>query len=485
MSLRLRLLLTLVPLFILGLIAADVATYAALQSFLTSRVDQQAMQAHIPIEQYFTRPTEGGPGQPGTGGPPGPGGPFPQGTYGQLRSSTGVVLKSQTFTFSSDTSTHPLLPSDLQPGTHDHPKLITVSGSGSISSYRVYADRTNDGTGDIVIAAVPLADMQATLDRLLVLELGVSAGVTLVLALAALLIVRRSLQPLERMGATARSIVAQRLNRRVSPASEGTEVGRLGLALNAMLGELETAFAARAESQERLQQFVSDASHELRTPLTSMRGYAELLRRGDGMEPERVQLAARRIEEEAKRLGILVDDLLLLARLDQGRALQRNRVDLEGLVADGCADARVVDPTRQVSPRVLAPLAVVGDEMRLRQVLGNIIRNALVHTPAGTPIEVTLREEADSAVIDVVDHGPGIPAAEAERIFERFHRADPGRSRDRGGSGLGLSIAAAVVAAHQGRLSVIETPGGGATFRIELPLHSQAQAEPGRETAAT
>ena len=482
MSLRLRLLLTLVPLFILGLIAADVATYAALQSFLTSRVDQQVIQAHIPIEQYFSRPSEGGPGQPGTGGPPGPGGPFPQGTYGQLRSPAGAVLKSQSFTFSSDTS-HPVLPSDLQPGTRDHPRLITVNGSGSIGSYRVYADRTNDGSGDIVIAAVPLSDLQATLERLLILELGVSAGVTLVLALAALLIVRRSLQPLERMGATARSIVAQRLNRRVSPAGEGTEVGRLGLALNAMLGELETAFAARAESQERLQQFVSDASHELRTPLTSMRGYAELLRRADGMEPERVQLAARRIEEEAKRLGILVDDLLLLARLDQGRALQRNRVDLEGLVADGCADARVVDPSREVSARVLAPLAMIGDEMRLRQVLGNIIRNALVHTPAGTSIEVTLREGAGWAAIEVADHGPGIPSADAKRIFERFHRADPGRSRDRGGSGLGLSIAAAVVAAHQGRLSVIETPGGGATFRIELPLHSQDQPKPVGEPA--
>src|SRR6202171_2270056 len=402
MSLRLRLLLTLVPLFILGLIAADVATYTALRSFLTSRVDQQVIQAHIPIEQYFSRSPDGGPG-PQPGGPPGPGGPFPQGTYGQLRSPTGAVLKSQSFTFSSDTSTHPVLPSDLQPGTHEHPKLITVGGSGSINSYRVYADRTNDGTGDTVIVAVPLADLQATLERLLILELGVSAAVTLVLALAALLIVRRSLQPLERMGATARSIVAQGLNRRVSPAGEGTEVGRLGLALNAMLGELEKAFAARAETQERLQQFVSDASSAQRNTLTSMRGYAELLRRGDGMEPERVQLAARRIEEEAKRLGILVDDLLLLARLDQGRALEHNRVDLEALVMDACADAGVADPGRQVRARIAAPLALAGDDMRLRQVLSNLLRNAIVHTPPGTPIEVVLRPQNGYAVMEVVD----------------------------------------------------------------------------------
>ena len=486
MSIRLRLLLTLVPLFVIGLAAADIATYAALQSYLTARIDQQAIQAHIPIERSLLGSTGNSAGAGGGGNPDsgptrgGDSGPFPQGTYGELRSPAGSVLKAQTFTFSSDTSTHPILPADLQPGDQAHPKLLTVPGAGSISSYRVYVDRANDGSNDIVIAAVPLSDLQATLGQLLGLELAVSAGVTLVLAVLALIIVRRSLRPLEKIGDTARSIVDHGLNQRVSPATERTEVGRLGLALNEMLGELESAFAARAASQERLKQFVSDASHELRTPLTSMRGYAELLRRNDGMDQGAVQLAARRIEDEAARMGVLVDDLLLLARLDQGRALQRKRVDLEGLVADATADARVADQTRRISTRVLAPLVIAGDELRLRQVLGNIIRNALVHTPAGTPIEVTLRAEPSLAVIEVVDHGPGILPADAERIFERFHRADPKRSRDRGGSGLGLSIAAAIVDAHRGSIAVQPTAGGGATFRIELPLDQALPPRPSR-----
>jgi two-component system OmpR family sensor kinase len=208
-----------------------------------------------------------------------------------------------------------------------------------------------------------------------------------------------------------------------------------------------------------------------------MRGYAELLRRNEDMEREEVLTAARRIEDEAARMGVLVDDLLLLARLDQGRALQRNRVDLEGLVSDATADARVADPARRISARVLAPLVIDGDELRLRQVLGNIIRNALVHTPAGTPIEVALHAEPGLAVIEVVDHGPGIAEADAGRIFERFHRADPNRSRDRGGSGLGLSIAGAIVEAHRGSISVVPTSGGGATFRIELPLDAPPPGE--------
>jgi two-component system OmpR family sensor kinase len=272
------------------------------------------------------------------------------------------------------------------------------------------------------------------------------------------------------MGDTARSIAASDLGQRIRPANDTTEVGRLGLALNAMLEELEKAFAARAESEQRLRHFVSDASHELRTPLTSMRGYAEMFRRNPAMERSDIATGMRRIESEAERMGVLVDDLLLLARLDQGRALERQDVNLEGLVTDACSDARAADGGRVVTARVSAPLWVVGDEMRLRQVLNNLLTNARVHTPAGTPIEVTLDRKDEMGVIEVIDHGPGIPAANAAKIFERFHRADPGRSRDRGGSGLGLSIVDAVVAAHGGRISVAATRGTGATFRIELPL---------------
>jgi two-component system OmpR family sensor kinase len=236
-----------------------------------------------------------------------------------------------------------------------------------------------------------------------------------------------------------------------------------------MLAQLEAAFAQRASSEQRLRQFVSDASHELRTPLTSMRGYAELLQRNPDMSRGDVLLALRRISDETTRMGVLVDDLLLLARLDQGRPLERKPVDLEALAGDACADVRAIDENRAVTLHAGAPAVVEGDELRLRQALGNVLRNALVHTPAGTPVEVEVTTPDGRAVIEVVDHGRGIPRGQAERIFERFHRADPRRSGDQGGSGLGLSIAAAVVAAHGGSISVHETLGGGATFRLELP----------------
>jgi two-component system OmpR family sensor kinase len=310
----------------------------------------------------------------------------------------------------------------------------------------------------------------ATLSHLLLLELLVGAAVVVVLVIATWLIVRRGLRPLDRMGETARAIAGGELGRRISPADPTTEVGRLGLALNSMLTQLEAAFAQRAAVEQRLRQFAADASHELRTPLTSLRGYAELARRNPAMDPAELEAALGRIESEARRMGVLIDDLLLLARLDQGRPLERAPVDLEALVADACSDARVSDPGRAITARVTAPLVVTGDEPRLRQVLANLLRNALVHTDPGTPVEVELGEERGWAVIRVIDHGPGIPATARGRIFERFHRADPERSRDQGGSGLGLSIVAGVVGAHGGRVAVLDTPGGGATFRVELPL---------------
>ncbi len=471
MSLRLKLLLTLVPLFVVGLVAVDVGTYGALQSYLLSRTDQQVLAAHQSVGDYLTGHDShdgGGGGGPSSSGS-GPA-PFPQNTYGQLRSSAGTVIKEQTFGFGTNNNAKPVLSANLKPGTHQSPNLLTVSGTGGVDRYRVYVDTADDVAGDILIVAIPLDEVDVTLAQLLGLELAISAGVTLVLAVATWLIVRQGLRPLIRMGATARSIAASELHQRVEPATERTEVGRLGLAINAMLEQLESAFAARAASEERLRQFVSDASHELRTPLTSMRGYAELLKAHPEMAPEEMEAAAGRIEDESRRLGVLVEDLLLLARLDQGRALERNRVDLEALVTDACADARIADRNRTITARISAPLIVVGDESRLRQVLTNLLRNAQVHTPPGTPIEVALRPGAGTAIIEVIDHGPGIPDATAELIFERFHRADPERSRDRGGSGLGLSIAAAVVGAHQGTIRVLPTEGGGATFRIELPL---------------
>jgi two-component system, OmpR family, sensor kinase len=472
MSLRLRLLLILAPLFVLGLVVADVATYTSLQSFLVSREDDQILSGHQGVEGALL-----GGGRDGRFGGGGPGGfaSLPQTTWAEVLASDGtVVVSGHPFAFDqTQAAGHPVLPGSLQPGTVDHPNFQTVPGTGGVDHYRVYVD-TVPGGGTLVVA-VPLDEIESTLQRLVLLEIGVTGGVTVILVTLTWLMVRRGLRPLERMGATARSIVAETdLSRRVTPSTERTEVGRLGLALNTMLTQLEGAFAERAANEQRLRHFISDASHELRTPLTSVQGYAELIQRNPEMERADMLLAMRRMEEETVRMGILVDDLLLLARLDQGRPLEQASVDLDALVADACADARVADPQRGVTADIRAPLVVTGDQMRLRQVLGNIVRNALVHTPPGTPIEVELRPENGRAVIEVVDHGGGIPAGHSQRIFERFHRAEPGRSGDQGGSGLGLSIAAAVVAAHGGTIAVRDTPGGGATFRIELPLRASA-----------
>ncbi len=471
MSLRLRLLITLCPLFVAALVVADGGTYVALRSFLLSRVDSQLQEAHVGIEQALEiranlggQDRRGGPGGPGGGGPIS----LPSGTYGELRSPAGRVLATYAVG-PDDTGARPVLPGTL--AATQSPRLFTVPGTGGAANYRVYVETASGAaSGDLLIVAVPLDDVDSTLRQLLVFELAIAGGVTLVVVLATALLVRRGLRPLERIGSTARSIVLSDLSQRVTPATERTEVGRLGLALNSMLGQLEAAFVEREANEQRLRHFVSDASHELRTPLTSMRGYAELLRRNPDMSAEDMTLAMRRIDEETQRMGILVDDLLLLARLDQGRPLESRPVDLEALVADACADARAAEGGRPISTRVTAPLVVDGDQMRLRQVLSNLLRNALVHTPEGTPIEVRLRRDDGSAVLEVVDHGPGIQPEHAGRIFERFYRADAARSGDQGGSGLGLSIAAAVVQAHGGRITLDRTPGGGATFRIVLPL---------------
>jgi two-component system OmpR family sensor kinase len=472
MSLRRRLLLTLAPLFIAGLIGVDIATYLLLRPSLFDRVNQQLLSVHPALEAAIS----GGAFDEGGGNGPQPSTTVPRGTWAGVVSPSGVVSAHYTFgPPGTDLSAeHPVLPSTLTPSTEQAPVFITVDGTGGVAHYQLFVDMAH-GSNNLFVTAIPLDDVTSTLSELLFIEVLTTAAITLVLLLATWFVVRGGLRPLERMGTAARS-AATDLSRRVEPATDTSEVGRLGLAINDMLGQLETAFAERAANEQRLRHFVSDASHELRTPLTSMRGYAELLRRNPVMSEEDVLLATRRIEEETRRMGVLVDDLLLLARLDQGRPLERASTDLTAIVLDACADARVVDPARTVTARVDGPVQVIGDDLRLRQVLANLVRNALVHTTPGTPIEVHLGVEGATAVIEVIDHGPGILPDHAQRIFERFHRADPGRSGDQGGSGLGLSIAAAVVSAHGGRIEVRDTPGGGATFRIELPATAQPQS---------
>jgi two-component system OmpR family sensor kinase len=326
--------------------------------------------------------------------------------------------------------------------------------------------------GQFVVFAIPLTPVQSTLSQLLLLETIIGLGVLGATVLLALVIIRFALRPLQRMGGVAADIAAGDLTRRVDPATPRTEIGRLGLALNGMLSQIEAAFAERTESNNRLRRFIADASHELRTPLTSIRGYSEMLRRGAGESPTDAELARRRIEEESVRMSTLVDDMLLIARLDQGRPLERKPVDLQSIAADTAADARAVAPQREITMTAPGPVVVEGDDLRLRQVMGNLVRNALVHTPQASAIEISVSTVDSVGRMAVTDHGPGLRPEEMERIFEPFFRADPSRSRDSGGAGLGLSIVNAVVTAHGGQVRVKETAGGGATFEVELPLAS-------------
>jgi two-component system OmpR family sensor kinase len=277
------------------------------------------------------------------------------------------------------------------------------------------------------------------------------------------------------MGQTADAIAGGDLSRRVSPATERTEVGRLGLALNAMLGQIEKAFAERQASENRLRQFLADASHELRTPLASIRGYAELFRIGAARKPADTEKAMSRIEDESERMGALVENLLTLARLDQVPEVARKPVDLAMLASDAAGDARAIAPDRQIELRAVSPVTVMGDASQLRQVLGNLVRNALVHTPAGTRIELSVQVVGSDAEVEVRDHGHGLPTDDTDALFERFWRADPGRGRGRAGAGLGLSIVAAIVAAHGGHVSAANADGGGAVFTIRLPVSGNTQ----------
>jgi two-component system, OmpR family, sensor kinase len=455
MSLRARLVVGLLALVLGGLLVADVATYASLHTFLIGRVDKQLDET-----KYQAMHDLGG--EPGRGPRPGPDQRPPAGfsTYEALVLNDGtIVQETQT--------TRPDIPSPLSGVKADTP--LTVSGSGG-SQYRLLVEPLARQPDEFVVLAIPLTEVSSTLTQVVILEATIGAAVVVALVVLTLVIVRIGLRPLERMGHTAEAIAGGDLSQRVSPATPRTEIGRLGLALNGMLSQIESAFAERTQSELRLRRFIADASHELRTPLTSIRGYAELLRRGAQRSPEDSELARRRIEGEATRMSVLVDDMLLLARLDQGRPLEREPVDLQAIARDARSDASAVAPVRAVTLTAPERVLVSGDDMRLRQVVGNLVRNATVHTPSSTPIEIGLSRRDGRAVLTVADHGPGLPPGVAARVFEPFYRGDAGRSRDRGGAGLGLSIVAAVVAAHQGEVRVAQTEGGGATFEVELPL---------------
>jgi two-component system OmpR family sensor kinase len=359
----------------------------------------------------------------------------------------------------------------------------SVEGGGHWRVLSVQGQHIN--YGPVVIAvALSLDSVANTTERTAWTVALIAAATTALGTGVGFWLVRRSLRPLRAVEDTAARIAAGDLAQRVPPAAAGTEVGRLTDSLNAMLGQIETAFGVRAASEARMRRFVADASHELRTPLAAIRGYGELYRMGALGDPEELAGAMRRIEDESKRVGALVSDLLQLTRLDEGKALERAEVDLAVLAGDAAADLRALDPTREVRTISLdqppgTPPTAWGDGDRLRQVLANLVGNVVRHTPAGTPVEFaygTQRGPDGSlwAAVEVRDHGPGIPPDQAARVFERFYRLDSSRARSSGGSGLGLAIVAAVIQAHGGRVTVRPTPGGGATFRLDLPAAPSA-----------
>ena len=348
----------------------------------------------------------------------------------------------------------------------------TQDAGGSGNRFRLISREVGDGDtdGDIVVVGLPLDDVDATVSRLIQIEVGALGLVLFVLALVAWWVIRLGVRPVKAMAAAATDIGAGDLSARVPEYGEATEAGQLGTALNQMLERIEDEFDQRLRSEQRLRQFAADASHELRTPVTTVRGYAELYRTGALDDPAELTEAMRRVEQESVRMGSLVDDLLRLARLDQGRELERVPVDLGAVVTDAGRDAQATDPERSVTVEVEDPVVVIGDERLLRQVVTNLTGNALVHTDPDVAVTLRAAVEGDRAVLEVRDAGPGMRPDVAERVFERFYRDDPSRSRHRGGSGLGLAIVHATVIAHGGEISVNTAPGEGTTFLVTLPL---------------
>ena len=468
MSLRARLLIVTVGLVAVGLMVADVLTYRALATSLSQRLDEQLQQAQPFAVHALQQDGSGGFGEPGPMEAVGP----PAGTYAAFLDPSGAIVRDTFFDAPGGTTpAPPTLPADLPGSTGGGTGTTTFTASSTDGiDYRTEATGPLPDRGTLVVG-IPLTEAQATLHRLVRIELLVTLGVIVLVAGLAWWLVRVGLRPLEGIGETAGAIAAGDLSRRVEPADDRTEVGRLGTSLNTMLAQIEVAFEERRASEARLRRFIADASHELRTPLTSIRGYAELFRRGASARPEDLATSMARIEAEAERMGVLVDDLLLLARLDQGRPLEHDPVDLARVAADAVDAARAIDPARPIELDASAPAMLPGDAGRLRQVLDNLLENARVHSPAGTPTRVQVRRDGTDVVLTVADEGPGMDADTATRAFERFYRGDPARSRATGGAGLGLSIVAAIVEAHGGTVALLPTDTG-ATFEVRIPANT-------------
>ncbi len=449
-----------------GLAASGIAVTSILRHSLVSRIDQTLLEASRSWAQAPRRqsapPYEG----------PDPGRP-PSKFYVR-----GVGTDGTAFTAINDRNAEPALPPDNDVG----PNPTTLpSVNGSDIQWRAVSVR---GPHGLTTVAIDLSDVQHTVRSLVYLQFGIGVAVLVVVGLAGYAVVHRSLKPLAEVEKTAATIAAGQLDRRVPERDPRTEVGRLSLALNGMLTQIQQAVASSESSAEkargsedRMRRFITDASHELRTPLTTIRGFAELYRQGAARD---VAMLLSRIESEASRMGLLVDDLLLLARLDVQRPLEHRRVDLLALASDAVHDAQAIDPKRTITLEVVDGPGipeVLGDEPRIRQVLSNLVANALQHTPASADVVIRVGTEGDDAVLEVADQGPGMSQEDASRVFERFYRTDSSRARASGGTGLGLSIVDSLVHAHGGVVTVTTAPGEGCCFRVTLPRVSDVPAQ--------
>jgi two-component system OmpR family sensor kinase len=471
-SLRARLVAAVVALVAAVCVVIGVVTTVALRHFLFERLDQQLAMA----ADRAGGPPGGRPPRPIGGGDPFPRGQ-PAGTL-TARVVDGEVVWAATFDPDAAVMQQPVpadqrhllaaLTADSRPRSRD---------LGVLGGYRLLAQPMPDG--GVLVIGQPLAELQQTVWQMVGVEAGIAAGGLLIAGAAGALIVRASLRPLRRVAATAGRVAELPLDRGevalsvrvpIGDTDQRTEVGQVGAALNRMLGHVAAALAARQASETRVRQFVADASHELRTPLAAIRGYAELARRGRDPVPPDIAHALRRVESESTRMTSLVDDLLLLARLDSGRPLAVEPVDLSALAVDAVSDAHAAGPEHRWRLDLPEqPVCVDGDPARLQQILANLLTNARIHTPPGTTVSTILEAAGDgAALLTVVDNGPGIPPALQAEVFERFARGDTSRSRAAGSSGLGLAIVAAVVEAHQGTVTLTSRPAHTA-FTVRLP----------------
>ena len=487
-SLRSRLILTTVAVVALALVVADVGAYLALRSFLMERAGQDLVLAATSSKVSLTQKVASGNGAAVDAAAILLGG-SPNIAYA-LIDATGTLIGQAAVVGNDKVALpRPLYPAlsgipRLDPGergpvvTSEGASVVVPAASGGFD-YLVTSLASKDGA--VLLVAYPLDQVAATLRQLAIIELLVTLAVIGFVTVASTRLVGLALRPLGGIEDTASRIAAGDLGQRIAQVDTRTEVGRLGIALNTMLGRIEAALTAREASEQRLRRLVTDASHELRTPLTSLRGYAELFRRGADARPADLAKAMRGIELESERMAQLVDELLLLARLDEGQPLATADADLVPVVQAAVDAARAVEPDRPLEVHMPAAAVVSADGARVRQVVDNLLANVRVHTPPGMPASVTVRRDGSQVILEVADRGPGMSETASARAFERFYRADPSRSRDNGGSGLGLAIVAAIARAYGGEVAIDSELGMGTTFRVNWP--AAYPPDPGRPPA--